>query len=196
MTTRKWKTVVTGGLASLVIVPALAAAGSGGGLAEGPQDAQRSSSSSSSAETASTIDVLSFSWGTSHPVARGSSSGTCQPPAPLPPAAPNQNASRTNSNGRSATPAPPLVTPPPPENAACIAVMLSKKGYDYYCAKGVPKVIILMTDGMARYTLTDAKVETCSQDGMVLSFKTVDRTPPPAPAQQAPAPRATLSGSE
>lgn len=142
------------------------------------------------------FEVASFSWGTSHPAARGSTA--CTPAPRAAEAAPNQNSSRTNRGGRTAEVAQPQLTPPPPQNAACIAVFLTKKGYDAYCAKGTQKVMILLTDGMARYTLTDAVIESCGEDSMVLSFKTVERTE--RPAQQAPTPRPasrpTISGSD
>ena len=191
-----WKTAMVGGLASLAILPALTPAAVGASARDQSQIAKRSSSSNSDSSLATnTIEVQSFSWGASQPAAKGGSASVCQPPALPPPAARNQNASRTNSGGRSGVAAPPLATPPPPENAACVAVRLSKTAAQS-CAKGGPKVIILMTDGMARYTLSDATVEACGEDSMVLSFKTVGRSAPPAPVQQVPAAHATISGSD
>jgi hypothetical protein len=149
----------------------------------------------------SSIEVSSFSWGASQTSARGGT--TCTPGPRMDGAASNQNAARSSNRGRAAVAAPAQQTPPPPQNAACVAVFLSKKSYDAYsasamdrCAKGAPKQMILLTDGMARYTLTDATVESCGEDSMVVSFRTVERTAPPASAQQAPVAHATISGSD
>lgn len=108
------------------------------------------------------LDVASFSWGT------GKDPGLCR-------AAFNQNASRTNRGGRSADAVAPL--PPAPAEAVCVAVYLSKKGYDYYCAKGARVPAVTLNDGATSYDLSDVRVEECDDTSVVLSFARMRKRP-------------------
>jgi hypothetical protein len=100
-------------------------------------------------------EVASFAWGTSK------DPGACR-------AAFNQNSSRSNRGGRSAEVAAPL--PPAPADAVCVAVFLSKKSYDYYCAKGVTTPAVTLSDGTTSYALSEVRVEECDDANVVLSF--------------------------
>jgi hypothetical protein len=70
-----------------------------------------------------------------------------------------------------------------------------RKGWDG-CVKGSGIAHARLSDARSIYMLKDVTVEECTADGMVLSFKSVDRPAPQAAVPQRPGPRPTVSGSD
>lgn len=93
-----------------------------------------------------------------------------------------------------------------PAGPACVAVVTAReagsgqasgqrKGWDG-CVKGSGIAHARLSSARSVYTLHDVTVEECTANGMVLSFKSVDRPAPQAAVPQRPGPRPTVSGSD
>jgi len=142
-----------------------------------------------SAGESSTVEVQSFSWGVSQHGAHSGHAGSGRWKAP------ELNSCKTDVGGRSSGAA--------PSGAGCVSVVTprdagsgqasGRKGWDG-CVKGTHFASVTLTARGSSYTLGDATVDACSADGMVLAYRSVTKDRPAA-AAQAPAPRATLSGS-
>lgn len=122
------------------------------------------------------VAIESFSWGASQTRAF------------------NQNSSRSNNTRAAETPPPAgLVTVITAREAGSGMATGRRKGWDG-CVKGTHFSSVKLAGRSSGWTLSDVMVEECTADGMVLRYHGI--TPDsPAPAQQAPAPRATISGS-
>lgn len=181
MTTKTFHFALVCGLAGLAMVPALAA--DEGAVLD--LDPARKGGGNPLHE------VASFSWGTSNPNTRGQA--VCVSDTALTPAF-NQNASRTNNNGRGrvadpSPPAPTCVTVKTSQDVASGQASGRQRGWDG-CVKGVKYAEIGLSDRRGSYRLSDVTVEACTADGAVLSFKTVSATGP-----QRPTATLTISGS-